>query len=159
MLCVSYPAGNTSRHMGQLCSPPLPAASPSPLTLLCTASSSLSPSTSSLFLHFSCGETRLPNAAAADDDGPVWMWREGCGLLLRSWTKGAFPLWLCLLWEQSCPSDVALSSSVRVERACLEELSLTGSGLDEGGASSGKGATSSPRSPHRWSSGVSALAL
>lgn len=38
---ISYPAGNTSRHMGQLCRPTPPAASPSPLTLVCTSSSSL----------------------------------------------------------------------------------------------------------------------
>lgn len=101
VLCVSYPAGNTSRHMGQLCSFPPPAASPSPLTLLCTSSSSLSPTTSSLFVPFSCRVTRLSDAAAAvdndDDAAPSRLWREGCGLMERPWRDVVSALWLCLL--------------------------------------------------------------
>lgn len=83
---VSYPAGNTSRHMGQLCSPPPVTASPSCLTFFCN--SPALPTAVSLFFPFSCRETRLSEAAAAaadvdDDDeaGLAWLWREGCDLL------------------------------------------------------------------------------
>lgn len=85
VVSVSYPAGNTSRHMGQLCSPPPVAPSPSCLTFFCN--SSVSPTAVSLFVPFSCIETRPSEAAAADGDGDgddaglAWLWREGCDLL------------------------------------------------------------------------------
>lgn len=71
VMCISYPTGNTSRHMGQLCRPP-----PTPLTPLCTSSFS----SSSLLVPLSCRETRLSEAAAAA--APSLPWREGCGLLV-----------------------------------------------------------------------------
>lgn len=154
-VCFSYPAGNSSRHMGQLCSsalpppPPPPAAFPSSLTTVFTSSCSFTSSPS--FWHIFCTETGL--FAAVDDADAVG----------RHWGAVVWSLWHCLGSEESCVSGGAASGGICAERAGWGELVLAGSGPDEVlrkcGDGSGKGATSSLRSHHRWSSCFSVGAL
>ncbi len=156
---MSHPAGNTSRHMGQLCSLPPPAASPSPLTLLCISSSSSS-TTSSSFSFLLCRETCLSEALSwlvtscllngpgssacsppslsstrpalegpADDDAPCELWKDGCGFLVGAWRDAVLPLWLCLLREASCLSSGCGTGLACSDRSCWEEL--RGPGFNE----------------------------
>lgn len=164
---ISYPAGNTSRHMGQLCSVPPPAASP---PLLCTSSSS---STNfSLFLPFFSRQICLSvsfsflsssRPTLVDDATASQLLWEGCGLLVKAWRDVVLSLRLCHVWEGSGLSGGSGATLVCIEGSCWDKQSLSGPGLDavlwRGKAGSGKEATSSRRSHHRWSSNFGDVGL
>lgn len=156
--------------MGQLCSVPPPTASP---PLLCTSSSS---STNfSLFLPLFCRQICLSVSFSffssspptlegpADDAAASQLLWEGCSLLVRAWRDVVLPLRLCHVWEGSSLSGGSSASFVSIEGSCWDEQSLRGSGLDAvlwgGRAGSGKGATSSWRLHHRWSSNFGDVGL
>lgn len=147
MCCISYPTGNTCRHMGQLSSaaPPPAAAPPSPLTILCTSSSSLSSTTSSLFSGSFCRETRLSDTlswfvrsclltgpdcsppALQPSSPPTVEGPADAAAPTQLWRDGCG----LLAREDSCLSGRSDTGLICTERSCWEELSRRRSGLDE----------------------------